>query len=62
MIEFYDSDGVIGRVEVDDDGEPTGDVFTREFIKSWEAHGDDLDFETYYDGWSNGYVHARRID
>lgn len=62
MIEFYDDGGVIGVVSRGDNGEPVGDAVTQSFIDAWERNADvGQDFESYYDNWSNGYVHARRV-
>jgi hypothetical protein len=62
VIEFYDDGGVLGTVRVDG-GELVADPVVEGYVKSWRRRGGTVgDFEKFYDGWSNGYVSARRKD
>lgn len=63
MIEFSDDKGVLGTVTLDDDGKLlASNTSVTEYVDRWTAKDHSVDdFEDFYDGWSNGYVSARRI-
>lgn len=61
MIEFYDDKGVIGTVAITSDNELDVSPIMESLVSSWLAkHRSMQDFEAFYDGWSNGYMSARR--
>lgn len=62
MIEFFDSEGVIGTVRYAD-GELTGDRVLNSVVSNWLARGNDpSSFEEAYAHWSNGYTTSRRVN
>jgi hypothetical protein len=62
VIEFYDDSGVIGTVRVTDDGKLDASATMESIADAWaRRRRPPSDFETFYDGWSNGYVSARRV-
>lgn len=63
MIEFRDGDEVIGRVVYRDGSLIALDPLVRSYVDGWiNRRRAPQDFETYYDGWANGYANARRVD
>lgn len=64
MIEFttVSGDKVVGVVATRD-GELLSDPGADSTATTWlDRGGDPADFETRYDGWTNGYVLGRRVD
>lgn len=61
-LRFTDQDGSdLGRVIVDGENLRASEVTLRQLIKAWRRRGGTAtDFLAKYDGWSNGYVTARR--
>lgn len=64
MIEFFTDDAnVVGTVTFRDGRLTASNAKVQSFIDAWRAQAEKPEnFETYYDGWSNGYVSARQID
>ena len=61
MIEFFDDEGVVGTVEYVN-GELVASRGSQNVATLWLYRGNDpTDFESAYDGWSNGYVVGRRV-
>lgn len=61
MIKFKDKNGVIGTVEYVD-GELITSNSLRDVVDTWLRRGNNVgDFESAYDGWSNGYITGRRV-
>lgn len=61
MIQFKDKDGIIGTIEYVD-GKLIASNSLRSIVDLWQHRGNDAsDFESAYDGWSNGYVSGQRV-
>lgn len=63
VIEFFDTKGVLGTVQLGDDNtlQASGPE-TSSYVNRWVRQSRPVvDFESFYDGWSNGYVSARRV-
>lgn len=57
MIEFSDKDGVVGYVQVEDDELVASDPSLERLAEGFDV----AEFESFYDGWSNGYVSGRKV-
>lgn len=63
MIEFRDGDEVIGRAAYRDGVLVALDPAVQSYVDGWvNRRRPPQDFETFYDGWANGYANARRVD
>lgn len=60
MIEFYDDDGVFATARVRDDRVVADPVITN-MIEQWAKKHTADELESYYDDWSNGYIHAHCV-